>query len=340
VLASFIEVEDARAGVLRVFGLPIPVGLGIDIGRDPACGFAVPDDILVSRKHARIESVRTGDALRVRVVDLGSTSGTFVDEMRVTDDTFADRSVLRLGQQRFRLRVGPCDDVVGAGFTAGHTLLFAGAFAHAHSFMSVELRNDDVVIAGAHVVARDTAGFMRGRRILSSDGVRAIVDGPEQDGPSLAEIIARTTEQGVPVDNAMLAALARALPAYANELHEVAVTFAGDVVVRGNPAVRSQMIAGAWFMMRIMELGLVQKPPGSAGATTPPLWRSASLRASGSVDDTAAREDRAYLAGLVQALFPREHQRHQELVEQILVRGARPWRDAINAARASRDAES
>ncbi len=71
-------------------------GLGdeaVDIGRDPACGFQVDND-LVSRRHARIEWTDG----RYRIADLGSTNGTFVNDQRVTERDLVDGDRISIGK--------------------------------------------------------------------------------------------------------------------------------------------------------------------------------------------------------------------------------------------------
>jgi MoxR-like ATPase len=68
-----------------------PVALGRDVGADDIS----IDDSRASRRHAEISPVRGHDRLRVR--DLGSTNGTFVNGRRVEDEYLHDGAVLRLG---------------------------------------------------------------------------------------------------------------------------------------------------------------------------------------------------------------------------------------------------
>ena len=65
------------------------------VGRDPACAVWV-DAPGVSRRHARIEVAGGGDV--VRIADLGSTNGTFVDGAPVHGAVdVTDGSVVRVG---------------------------------------------------------------------------------------------------------------------------------------------------------------------------------------------------------------------------------------------------
>jgi len=71
----------------------------IEIGRVAGEGVFVVEDDRVSRRHTRV--VLRGDS--VRVTDLDSRNGTFVDGKRVMDETFAKLPrLLRVGQTLFR----------------------------------------------------------------------------------------------------------------------------------------------------------------------------------------------------------------------------------------------
>jgi hypothetical protein len=71
------------------------------IGRGAEADVVV-DDPGVSRRHAE---VHTGGG-RVRVVDLGSTNGTFVDGERIGTGDLADGSRITVGRTRIVVRVG------------------------------------------------------------------------------------------------------------------------------------------------------------------------------------------------------------------------------------------
>src|SRR5262249_32665265 len=73
------------------------------VGRDPGCSVWL-DASGVSRRHARIEVQRGGAS--VRVDDLGSKNGTFVDGVRIdTGVQVADGSVIQIGRVDLTLRV-------------------------------------------------------------------------------------------------------------------------------------------------------------------------------------------------------------------------------------------
>jgi pSer/pThr/pTyr-binding forkhead associated (FHA) protein len=69
------------------------------IGRVGAADFCL-DAPLVSRVHCRLEVGAGGD---VRVVDLDSTNGTWIDGERITMASLRPGSVLRVGRVEFAL---------------------------------------------------------------------------------------------------------------------------------------------------------------------------------------------------------------------------------------------
>jgi hypothetical protein len=81
--------------VIRMTGTVAVIGRGAEAD-------VVVDDPGVSRRHAEIH---TGGG-RVRVVDLGSTNGTFVDGERVGTGDLADGSRITVGRTRIVVRLG------------------------------------------------------------------------------------------------------------------------------------------------------------------------------------------------------------------------------------------
>ena len=87
--------------VLRWIDSPLAVELlpGLNkLGRNPTNDFRISDPS-VSSFHAEI--VVEGDMIRVR--DLGSTNGTFIDDARVQEGVLKPENVLRLGNVRLAL---------------------------------------------------------------------------------------------------------------------------------------------------------------------------------------------------------------------------------------------
>jgi DNA-binding NtrC family response regulator len=71
-------------------------GAPLTIGRDPDAGGLAFDDSRMSRSHCRLELVPEYDV--VRVEDLGSKNGTFIDGKRITREYLEHGSVLRVGE--------------------------------------------------------------------------------------------------------------------------------------------------------------------------------------------------------------------------------------------------
>lgn len=69
------------------------------IGRATRADFIV-DAPLVSRLHCRLTTASDGV---VRVQDLGSTNGTWIDDERVAEGLLAEGHLLRVGRVEFRL---------------------------------------------------------------------------------------------------------------------------------------------------------------------------------------------------------------------------------------------
>ncbi len=98
--------DEASPGLVVIFSGGHPKCLSIrldrkpiEVGRVASEGVFVVDDDRVSRRHTRI--ALKGD--RVRVTDLDSRNGTFVDGKRITDETFTRLPrLLRVGQTLFR----------------------------------------------------------------------------------------------------------------------------------------------------------------------------------------------------------------------------------------------
>jgi two-component system, cell cycle response regulator len=98
-----LVVSGERVGTRCVLDAPLLVG------RDPDSGLALRD-AGISWHHAHFEVGHDGV---VRVLDLGSTNGTFVNDIRVEQSALADGDIIELGETILRLEMA---DVVEAGF--------------------------------------------------------------------------------------------------------------------------------------------------------------------------------------------------------------------------------
>ena len=321
--------EDASAGPpLIPAGARIGLADGavVEIGRDPSLDVCVARRDRVARHHARI----TNTAGVITLRDLQTTGGTFVDSTRATGDfVLHDGMTVALGDSGLRFRVGAVDDVVGASFVRGGRMLFALSRPHSRTFASVAIAGGDVVVRAATFVDASLAPFSRilRREILEVRDGLILVEERDCDGATLARIVGATRAAGAALDNAVLAAIVARLPGYANELHEVVITWDGDVVIRGLPEVRSQMTPRDWFVVRCQELGLAR------GLSIPVAsWAPLAGPALGDTraeDDDADASSRALLAGVVRGLFPDEERRARALREQIAMRGADAWARAL-----------
>lgn len=71
------------------------------VGTSPACDLRLTDG-LVSRRHCALEATAAG----LRVTDLRSTNGTFVDRVQIVEALLQGDEVLRVGQTLFRVERG------------------------------------------------------------------------------------------------------------------------------------------------------------------------------------------------------------------------------------------
>jgi adenylate cyclase len=87
------------------------------VGRTAACDLPIQDPT-VSRRHADLEVVGAG----IRVRDLGSMNGTFLNGDRVVDAVAAPGSRLMFGKVAFDVRDGPATEESSGGFAAENAL--------------------------------------------------------------------------------------------------------------------------------------------------------------------------------------------------------------------------
>jgi hypothetical protein len=92
-------VGSAGAALGQVYAV---AGDKVTIGREPGNTVALTQDTTLSRRHAEIE--KSGGAFVVR--DLGSSNGTFVNGVRVTEQALNPGDEVQLGSSRFRFEVG------------------------------------------------------------------------------------------------------------------------------------------------------------------------------------------------------------------------------------------
>ena len=100
------EVSDttATSDALPAYALRLRPEEEVVVGRSPECELAIADPS-VSGRHAVFLATESGMRLR----DLGSRNGTFLDEVRLTEDenlTLPARAAIRLGTVSFRYLAG------------------------------------------------------------------------------------------------------------------------------------------------------------------------------------------------------------------------------------------
>jgi hypothetical protein len=100
--AGYGQAYPPPAPVLELDGRRIPLDRAVTVlGRSGDVDIPL-DDAGVSRRHAEIHVVDG----RARVVDLGSTNGTFVDGERITTADLHDGSTITVGRSRLTFRLG------------------------------------------------------------------------------------------------------------------------------------------------------------------------------------------------------------------------------------------
>ena len=91
----FLVPQDSRH---KGIAWKLLAGATITIGREAHCDIVL-DDAAVSKTHVRLDFASDG----VRVRDVGSGNGTFIDERRISSAAWPPGSVLRLGAIKLAL---------------------------------------------------------------------------------------------------------------------------------------------------------------------------------------------------------------------------------------------
>jgi DNA-binding NtrC family response regulator len=95
---ALVVVQGEEVG--RAYGIDGTQPSRVLVGKSPACSMQLPDPH-VSRRHAAIDV--EGNALRI--TDLGSSNGTFVNGVRVLDALLAGGEVVRVGRTELRVEL-------------------------------------------------------------------------------------------------------------------------------------------------------------------------------------------------------------------------------------------
>jgi transcriptional regulator with GAF, ATPase, and Fis domain len=93
---SLVVIEGADAG--QSFDVQAEVASRLLIGKSPACDFRLSDQE-VSRRHASLELA----GRRLKLKDLGSTNGTFVDGIAIVEAFLRGGEILRIGTTALRV---------------------------------------------------------------------------------------------------------------------------------------------------------------------------------------------------------------------------------------------
>jgi adenylate cyclase len=96
--------------------VPIASGRPMIVGRSVACDLSL-NDPTVSRQHAEIEVATGGEGVRVR--DLASTNGTFLNGQRIWDGIAPPGSRLAFGKVAFEIREEEPTAIVTPGLSTG-----------------------------------------------------------------------------------------------------------------------------------------------------------------------------------------------------------------------------
>src|SRR5262245_58745807 len=95
---ALVVIEGPDAGKSYVIDAACPSR--VLVGQSEACAFQVTDRE-VSRRHAALEPA----GAHLRITDLGSTNGTYVDGVRVLDALLRGGEIVRMGSTALRVDV-------------------------------------------------------------------------------------------------------------------------------------------------------------------------------------------------------------------------------------------
>jgi len=99
--------RDGEGCLVEIYGQDLGRRISLtsgvfEIGRSSKCDLSIDQDS-VSRHHARIARARDG---RYSVADLGSTNGTYVNDVAVTERILQDGDQLKIGRTIFKFMFG------------------------------------------------------------------------------------------------------------------------------------------------------------------------------------------------------------------------------------------
>ncbi len=171
------KVESAGAACLVVIvgskiGLQIHLDRPVVVGRDPSCDIHFDSD-LISRQHARIEAF----AGHYQLQDLGSTNGTFVNDVRVDQRRLRDGD--RVGVGKVLLKFLDGDNIEAEYHKEIYDLMTVDGLTgvankrHFHDHLATELSRPGVSLASLIIFdadhfkrINDTHGHAAGDAVL------------------------------------------------------------------------------------------------------------------------------------------------------------------------------
>ena len=111
-MTALLEVVTGSRTGLRI---PIPAQ-GLVIGRESEVDGPLLDDASLSRRHARVINIASGEAL---LEDLGSTNGTYLNDVRVTQPVLLhDGALIQVGDTCLKFVAEPQAEGYGSSDTA------------------------------------------------------------------------------------------------------------------------------------------------------------------------------------------------------------------------------
>ena len=116
----------------RAVEIDTRAGVRVLIGKSPACGLVLTDP-MVSRRHAALEA----DGFRLDFSDLGSTNGTFVNDVAIERAHLAGGEVVRVGSSTLRIELKKSTEAAapqagGFGRLGGASARMGAVYALAH----------------------------------------------------------------------------------------------------------------------------------------------------------------------------------------------------------------
>jgi class 3 adenylate cyclase len=176
----------------------VPAGRTLVVGRSPACDVSIRD-LTVSRHHGEIEAAPAG--LRIR--DLGSTNGTFINGSRISEGVAAPGSRVAFGKVTFQVTEERAKDLAAGGEEEAASRIRVVGQMRAQSSTDVSsLLAADAGPANPASSAGDTLGTGAGGRGAGGSQLRVRGDNPAERRVTalslLLEVAKELSQQGEP----------------------------------------------------------------------------------------------------------------------------------------------